>query len=92
MPIALNSLVALAVAGLTEVGRDTTRTWLAATPGAEVVDITNQGFSLVIHVRAPGTLPPTTTLMSDLSGRLPGGIPVVLERSVGESVDLGTTS
>jgi len=30
--------------------------------------------------------------MSDLSGRLPAGIPVVLERSVGESIDLGATT
>lgn len=92
VPIVLNSVISLAVAKLTEIGRETTRTWLASTPGAEVVDITNQGFTLVVHVRAPDDLPPTTTLMSELSAKLPTGIPVVLERSVGESLDLGATT
>jgi uncharacterized hydrophobic protein (TIGR00271 family) len=92
VPVVLNSLISLAVAKLTEVGRETTRTWLASTRGAEVVDITNQGFTLVVHVRAPDDLPPTTTLMSELSAKLPTGIPVVLERSVGESIDLGSTT
>ncbi|MER7073202.1 DUF389 domain-containing protein [Terrabacter sp. NPDC000476] len=92
VPVVLNSLVALAVAKLTDVGRASARSWLASTPGAEVVDVTNQGFSLVIEVRAPTDLPPTATLMSDLSTQLPTGIPVVLERSVGESLDLGSTT
>ena len=92
VPVVLNSVIALAVDKLTTIGTESTRTWLASTRGAEIVDVTNQGFSLVIQVRAPLDLPPTTTLMSDLSGRLPAGIPVVLERSVGESVDLGATT
>ncbi|GAA2471000.1 DUF389 domain-containing protein [Terrabacter carboxydivorans] len=92
VPVVLNSLISLAVAKLTQVGRDTTRTWLATTRGAEIVDVTNQGFTLVIHVRAPDGLPLTTALMSDLSAKLPTGIPVVLERSVGESIPLGSTT
>ena len=92
VPVVLNSVIALAVDKLTAIGTQSTRTWLASTRGAEIVDVTNHGFSLVIQVRAPLDLPPTTTLMSDLSGRLPAGIPVVLERSVGESVDLGATT
>lgn len=91
IPIVLNSVIALAVAKLTEVGRESARTWLASTRGAEILDVTNQGFTLVIQVKAPDALPPTTSLMSDLSRRLPSGIPVVLERSVGESIDLGAT-
>src|SRR6478752_10630801 len=43
VPIVLNTVIAIAVTKLVEVGRESTRTWLAATPGAEIVDVTNQG-------------------------------------------------
>ncbi|CAN7166140.1 DUF389 domain-containing protein [Terrabacter sp. LjRoot27] len=92
VPVVLNTVIGIAVTQLVEIGRASTRTWLASTPGAEILDVTNQGFSLVIQVKAPDALPPTATLMRELSGSLPTGIPVVLERSVGESIDLGTTS
>lgn len=91
VPVVLNTVVSIATTKLTEAGREATRAWLASTPRAEILDVTNQGFSLVIQVKAPDALPPTTTLMGDLSSRLPTGIPVVLERSVGERDELGTT-
>jgi uncharacterized hydrophobic protein (TIGR00271 family) len=91
-PVILNSLVGLAISKLTDIGAESTRAWLASTRGAEILDVTNKGFSLVIQVRAPIDLPSTTTLMNDLSSRLPAGIPVVLDRSVGQSIDLGSTT
>ncbi|MEU3556262.1 hypothetical protein [Streptomyces fragilis] len=48
--------------------------------------------TLYVHVRAPGDLPPVEDLMRDLEGRVPDGIPIVVDTALGRGrrIDAGT--
>jgi uncharacterized hydrophobic protein (TIGR00271 family) len=89
-PLAINTLVSIAFGQLVLEGNRATTQWLAKTPGSEILDVTHDGITLVIRVSAPADLPPTSDLLKALGDGLPDGIPVVLERSVGERVEIGT--
>ena len=91
IPLALNTTFTVAYGELVATTRRATERWLAGTTGAEVMSVENRGLTLVVRVAAPAALPRTDRLMSELSTQLPSGVPVVLERSFGERVDLGST-
>ncbi|MGW4698848.1 DUF389 domain-containing protein [Streptomyces sp. NPDC004285] len=63
--------------------------WLAASPGASVVDVSAQSRTLYIQVRVPGDLPPVDTLLADLQGQIPEGVPVVVVTNEGRQVQAG---
>ncbi|MFB6526418.1 MULTISPECIES: TIGR00341 family protein [unclassified Streptomyces] len=63
--------------------------WLAASPGASVVNVSAQSRTLYIQVRAPGDLPPVETLLADLEGQIPDGVPVVVVTNEGRKVQAG---
>ena len=92
VPLVVNSALGYAYARLVDDVRVTSERWITGTPGAEVAGVEHQGFIAIIRVSAPGELPPVSSLMADLSAQLPGGIDVVVERSVGERIEAGTTS
>jgi uncharacterized hydrophobic protein (TIGR00271 family) len=92
VPLVVNSALAYAYARLVESVRVTSERWITGTPGAELVGVEHQGFTAIVRVSAPGELPPVSSLMTDLSAALPANIDVVVERSVGERIEVGTTT
>jgi uncharacterized hydrophobic protein (TIGR00271 family) len=92
VPLAGNSLLTLAYSRLEELVTTSAEQWVSAANGAELVGVDHQGLTVTIRVSAPGDLPPTSELKAALDGDLPPGFVVVLERTVGERVDLGTTT
>jgi len=92
VPIVVNSVLGFAYAQLDARVTTASERWISGTPGAEVTGVDNQGFTATIHVTAPGELPPVASLMTELSAGLPANIAVVVERSVGERIDAGTTT
>ncbi|MEU4078032.1 hypothetical protein DEJ45_05005 [Streptomyces venezuelae] len=68
---------------------DSATEWLAASPGASVVDVSAQSRTLYIQARTPGDLPPVETLLADLEGQIPDGVPVVVVTSEGRQVQAG---
>ncbi|MFK0017309.1 TIGR00341 family protein [Streptomyces sp. NPDC091027] len=63
--------------------------WLAASPGASVVNVSAQSRTLYIQVRTPGDLPPVEALLADLQGQIPDGVPVVVVTNEGRQVQAG---
>ena len=92
VPLIVNSALGYAYARLVESVRVTSERWITGTPSAELVGVEHQGFTAIIRVSAPGDLPPVSSLMTDLSAQLPANIDVVVERSVGERIEAGTTT
>lgn len=90
-PLALNTLANVLVARWQNATHNSTTSWLAASPGAEVSTVDVKGTSIVINIRAPGELPDTRALLADLSERLPPGITIELATTVGEPIEIGTT-
>ncbi|MFF4874203.1 DUF389 domain-containing protein [Streptomyces sp. NPDC000961] len=66
-----------------------TTKWLAASPGASVVNVSAQSRTLYIQVRTPGNLPPVEALLADLEGQIPDGVPVVIVTNEGRQVQAG---
>ncbi|MFB7618178.1 DUF389 domain-containing protein [Kitasatospora sp. NPDC056181] len=63
--------------------------WLAGTPGASVVNVQAQSRTLSVQVRAPGDLPPIESLLADLQGQVPDGVPVVVTTTAGRRIQAG---
>lgn len=63
--------------------------WVSSTKGAEVKAVEVQGTTVVITVQAPGNLPSTDSLMTELEQQIPDGLQVVVESSVGERIEAG---
>ncbi|MEW2372605.1 DUF389 domain-containing protein [Streptomyces sp. NPDC006656] len=63
--------------------------WLAATPGASVVNVQAQSRTLYVQVRAPGELPPVDSLLANLRGQIPDGVPVVVTTTAGRQIQAG---
>lgn len=63
--------------------------WLAATPGAAVVNVQADSRTLYIQVRAPAGLPPVDSLLAALKGQVPDGVPVVVTSTTGRQIQAG---
>ncbi|GLW55728.1 DUF389 domain-containing protein [Kitasatospora phosalacinea] len=68
---------------------DAATAWLAATPGAQVVDVRAQSRTLHVAVRTPAELPPVADLLDALRGRVPDGVPVVVTTTEGRRIEAG---
>jgi uncharacterized membrane protein len=92
VPLLINSLSTFAYTELTDRVRREATAWIGDVPGAEVTDVEHAGTTAIVSVSAPGDLPPVSALVDRLSAVLPAGIPVVVERRVGERIEAGTTT
>ncbi|WP_030271596.1 DUF389 domain-containing protein [Streptomyces sp. NRRL B-24484] len=63
--------------------------WLAAAPGAAVVNVQAHSRTLYVQVRAPGDLPPVESLLTALQGQVPDGLPVVVTTTEGRQIQAG---
>lgn len=91
VPLGLNTAVVLLLHAWTADVRAAAEDWVRPTPGAVVEGVDVTGSEFRVHVRAPGALPPTADLLTDVERVLPDGLRVVVVRTTGEDVTVGTT-
>jgi uncharacterized hydrophobic protein (TIGR00271 family) len=91
VPLVANTVGTLLLSVLAERVEEVAQDWISAAPGANVVEVEFVGTDLYIRVQTPGDLPDVASLVVDLDGVLPTGIPVVVTTSVGERIEAGTT-
>ncbi|MEU3144000.1 MULTISPECIES: TIGR00341 family protein [unclassified Streptomyces] len=89
VPLTANTVLTFLLNSWTGTTRDAAERWLADEPGASVTSVDATSRTMYIHVRAPGELPPVTSLLDGLEGRIPDGIPVVVDTSRGRRIDAG---
>ncbi|MGM1077259.1 DUF389 domain-containing protein [Streptomyces sp. H28] len=89
VPLTANTAATLLINTWTGRAKDAAERWLAAEPGASVTSVDAYSRTLHIHVRTPGELPPVQSLLDQLRGRIPDGIPVVVDASEGRRIDAG---
>ncbi|MEU6238892.1 DUF389 domain-containing protein [Kitasatospora sp. NPDC047058] len=87
--LAANTAGILLVQLWTTRATNTASAWLATTPGASVVNVQAQSRTLYIQVRAPGDLPSVDSLLADLQGQVPDGVPVVVTTTAGRQIQAG---
>jgi len=78
IPMTVNTLASVWAGQISDAARD----WLAATPGAEVIDV-SLGETATVDVRAPGELPPVADLQESVDALLPWKPKVVVVHTVG---------
>lgn len=91
VPLVVNTVGNLVLNIFTQRAHNVADEWVSTVPGASVQDVTVVSSELHVQVQTPGELPPTDKLIESLEEVLPDGIPVVVETSVGQSIDAGTT-
>ncbi|MGW7279164.1 TIGR00341 family protein [Streptomyces sp. NPDC054844] len=89
VPLTANTVLTFLLNTWTGSTRDVAQQWLAETPGASVTSVDVNSRTMYIHVRTPQDLPPVEFLLDRLEGRIPDGIPVVVDASRGRRIDAG---
>ncbi|MFI6576826.1 DUF389 domain-containing protein [Nocardiopsis sp. NPDC050513] len=89
VPLVGNTTVTLLVDLWTARAREAADTWLADVPGASVTRVDMVSRTIHVHVRASGDLPPADELTERLDGRVPQGVPVVVQTTSGQRIDAG---
>ncbi|MFI7360025.1 DUF389 domain-containing protein [Streptomyces avidinii] len=89
VPLAANTTATLLLNVWTGRTKDAAEQWLGEEPDASVTSVDMASRTMYIHVRTPGELPPVKSLLDRLEGRIPDGIPVVVDTSRGRRVDAG---
>ncbi|MGB7818404.1 MAG: DUF389 domain-containing protein [Ornithinibacter sp.] len=89
LPLAGNTFAIYLVNSWKQTVEHEARVWIAVVPGAEVlgVDLSLSGF--VVNIRTPQDPPATSELLGKLDGEVPG-LPLVVDTTVGRSIDGGT--
>ncbi|MFC7891940.1 TIGR00341 family protein [Streptomyces sp. NPDC057381] len=89
VPLTANTVVTVLLNVWTGRTKDVAQQWLADEPGASVTSVDATSRTMYVHVRVPGALPPVESLLERLEGRIPDGIPVVVDASRGRRIDAG---
>ncbi len=89
VPLTANTVVTLLLNAWIGQTKKAAEQWLAEEPGASVTSVDAKSRTMYIQVRVPGDLPPVDSLLERLEGRIPEGIPVVVDASRGRRIDAG---
>lgn len=91
IPLIANTVGSYIVTLLTARAQTAAEQWISQTPGGQVQSLTLHSNQININIEVPDAAPPTDDLMTALSEQLPSGITVVVNSSVGSSVNAGQT-
>ncbi|MGW5173815.1 DUF389 domain-containing protein [Streptomyces sp. NPDC004082] len=89
LPLGANTAMTVLLNTWASRTRTAAQNWLAGTPGAMVTSVEAQSRTLYVHVRSPADLPPIEELLGDLEGRIPDGIPIVVDATRGQQIRAG---
>ncbi|MEU1494177.1 DUF389 domain-containing protein [Streptomyces sp. NPDC005776] len=89
LPLAANTVATVLLDTWAARTRSSAERWLSRTPGAAVTSVDAQSRTLYVHVRGPGNLPPIEDLLHDLEGKIPNGLPVVVDATRGRQITAG---
>ncbi|PSK86931.1 putative hydrophobic protein (TIGR00271 family) [Murinocardiopsis flavida] len=89
VPLAANTVVTVLISTWTDRAEEAADRWISGRPDASVTRVYMASRTMHIDVRIDGSPPPVDTLRSDLEGRVPDQIVVVVKTTHGERLDVG---
>ncbi|MFI0872839.1 DUF389 domain-containing protein [Streptomyces parvus] len=89
LPLAANTVATVLLNSWTVRTKEAAERWLKESPGSTVTSVNARSRTLYVHVRGPGELPPIESLLSDLAGRIPDGVPIVVDTTRGRQITAG---
>jgi len=90
IPLAVNTVVTLALSVWTQRVQQVSTAWIAEVPGSTLDSVTFTWPTVTVRVTTPGNVPNTQDLLTGLQGEVPQGVKVVVSTSVGQQIDAGT--
>ena len=90
VPLLGNTLVNVVLQILQDRVNTVAEEWIAAVPGASVQSVEFVSNGIYVRVQTPGDIPPVEDLLTDLEGRVPDGLPLVVSTSLGEQIQAGS--
>jgi hypothetical protein len=80
IPLAANSIVAIALSGWSAAIRDHAVAWIAETPGATIDDVRWTGLTATIDVTTrDGVIPPTADLAAAIGDAVPDSVSIAVD-------------
>ncbi|EWT02084.1 membrane protein [Intrasporangium oryzae NRRL B-24470] len=92
VPLVANSLVSYGTTVIRSEVRMAAQKWLSGTSGAELTGVDVVSTTILVRLSTPGELPSVSTLLGSLDGKVPGSFPIVIEKSLGERIEVGTVA
>lgn len=89
VPMAVNTAGAYLIDRWTQRVQSTASEWIKEEPGATVTSVSVVDRSVYVRVQTPGGLPPLDELVSDLGGKIPNGVPVIVVTTLGQEMHAG---
>lgn len=90
IPLAVNTAITVALSVWTQQVQQQAAIWVSTVPGATVDSVAFAWPTVTVHITTPGPVPDTQQLVTDLNGKVPQGVEVVVSTSVGQQLDAGT--
>ena len=91
IPLVINTVGNYVVSVLIGRAQTAAQQWISGTPGGQIQSVDFVANELHIQVQVPTELPATGPLLQTLSDQLPSGIPVIVNSSLGSSIEAGQT-
>ncbi|MFI7617630.1 DUF389 domain-containing protein [Nonomuraea terrae] len=88
LPLSANTVVSYLLTAWSAQARTVAADWISTVPNSSVAGVDVISRELHIRVRAPG-MPPIRSLLSALRGRIPDGVPIVVETTQGSTIHVG---
>ncbi|WP_395297717.1 DUF389 domain-containing protein [Kitasatospora hibisci] len=89
LPLAANTVTVVLLNIWTARVENAAEAWLAGRPGASVTSVQAKSRTFYVYVRSPAGIPPVEDLLADLEGKVPDGIPIVVDTTTGQSIQAG---
>ncbi|MEU1722715.1 DUF389 domain-containing protein [Actinomadura sp. ATCC 39365] len=89
LPLSVNSVVSYLLSAWSAQARAVATEWISAVPGSSIAGADVVSREIHIRVRTPGDLPPVSGLLGALRGRVPDGVPIVVEVTQGGTINAG---
>lgn len=89
VPLIANSVATYAVTMWVNRTHETATEWVSQEPGATVSNVDFVSNKMTVTIQTPGDTPPVSNLLTELEGKIPNGVPVVVVTSVGQEIEAG---
>ncbi|WP_049558642.1 DUF389 domain-containing protein [Nonomuraea sp. SBT364] len=89
IPLSANTVVSWLLTVWSARAKAAAAEWISGVPDSSIAGVDVVSRELHIRVQTPGDLPPVSGLLDALRGRVPDGVPIVIETTQGSTIQAG---
>ncbi|MGP3937177.1 DUF389 domain-containing protein [Nonomuraea sp. KM88] len=89
IPLSANTVLSWLLTAWSARAKAVAAEWISGVPNSSIAGVDVVSRELHIRVQTPGDLPPVPGLLNALRGRIPDGVPIVIETTQGSTIHAG---